>query len=101
MTHAFRQSLRQLAATLKAERDLRHPYVVEQRGLMWNVLGEERFRVELDERRRWVEQHRSASFALDVLGDGSGREYRFESHYDAFEFIMRFGTRVFPPAEDN
>lgn len=100
MTNTFKEKLRQLAADLKAERDLRHPYVVDQRGLTRLALGEERFRAVLDERRRWIEDNRSASFAFDVLPDGGGREYRFESYCDAFLFMMHFDTRVFPPAED-
>jgi hypothetical protein len=100
MINTFREKLRQLAADLKVEKDLRHPYVVDQRGLTRLVLGDERFRAELDARRRWIEGIRSASFAFDVLPDGTGREYRFESYYDAFLFMMHFDTRVFPPAED-
>ena len=99
MTNTFRQSLRQLAAALKAERDLRHPFVVSQYGLTHCDLGEQQFRSELDERRRWIEQNRSAPFAFDALPNGTGREYRFESFYDAVHFMLRFGTRVVPRRE--
>lgn len=99
MTSAFRQALRQLAAAIKAERNGRHPYVVCQHGLTRQELGEEHFITALAERRGWVEEHRSASFSFDVLPCGTGREYMFESYYDAFLFKMRFGSRVVPQAE--
>lgn len=94
MTNAFRQSLRQLAATLKAERDLRHPYAVKQKGMTRLNLGEEHFHAMNAERRLWIERNCSASVAYDQLPRGAGQKYLFESYYDAFHFRMRFGTRV-------
>ena len=89
-----------IAERVRAERLAKHPHQVEQHGLMWHALGDDRFRAELDERRRWIEQHRSASFAFGTLPDGAGRVYFFADPDDAFHFKVRFGSRVFPPGKD-
>jgi hypothetical protein len=96
MTNAFVQSLCQLAADLKAERDLRHPYVVKQNGMTRLNLGEDHFQAMNSERRRWLRDNCSGSVAFDQLPLGAGQEYRFESLYDAVDFMMHFGTRLFP-----
>ena len=101
MTNAFRQSLRQLAADLKAERDLRHPYAVKQKGMTRLFLGEDQFHAMNSERRLWIKQNCSASVAYDQLPRGAGQKYLFESYYDAIDFMMHFGTRVFPRTEDH
>lgn len=98
MTNAFRQSLRQLAAELKVERDLRHPHAVNQTGMTRLNLGEDQFQIMNSERRLWIERNCSASVAHDQLPRGAGQKYLFESYYDALNFMMRFGTRVVPPA---
>lgn len=100
MTNAFVQSLCQLAADLKAERDLRHPYAVDQTGMTRLNLGEDHFQAMNSERRRWLRDNCSGSVAFDQLPQGAGQEYRFESFYDAFLFKFRFGSRVFPQTED-
>ncbi len=98
MTNAFRQSLRQLAADLNTERDLRHPHVVKQTGMTRLNLGEDQFHAMNAERRLWIMEHCSASVAYDQLPHGGGQRYLFESYYDAFQFKMRFGSRVLPQA---
>jgi|ThiBioDrversion2_2_1062182.scaffolds.fasta_scaffold37917_2 hypothetical protein len=99
MTDAFKQSLRQLAADLKTQRDLRHPYVVKQNGMTRQTLGEDHFQAMNSERRLWIERNCSASVAYDQLPRGAGQKYLFESYYDAIGFKMRFGSRVVPEAE--
>lgn len=94
MTNTFKEKLRQLAADLKAERDVRHPYAVKQKGMTRLFLGEDQFHAMNSERRLWIKQNCSASVAYDQLPRGAGQKYLFESYYDAFEFMMRFGTRA-------
>ena len=60
-------------------------------------LGEDHFQAMNTERRRWLQDNCSGSVAFDQLPRGTGQEYRFGSYYDAFAFMTRFGTRVFPP----
>ena len=99
MTPEFLQALGKIGAAFTTNKQLRHPYTVEQHDLMWHVLGEEHFRAELAERHRWIEQHRTASFAFDTLPNGAGRVYLFAAPDDAFHFKLRFGSRVFPRAD--
>ncbi len=94
MTNTFKEKLRQLAADLKAERDVRHPYAVKQKGMTRLFLGEDQFHAMNSERRLWIKQNCSASVAYDQLPRGAGQKYLFDSYYDAFEFMMSFGTRA-------
>lgn len=98
MTDAFRQSIRRNNAALSASKRLRHPYVVEQNGMTRLNLGEDHFHVMNSERRLWIMENCSASVAYDQLPSGAGQKYLFESYYDAFQFKMRFGSRVLPQA---
>lgn len=101
MTDAFRQSIRRNNAALSASKRLRHPYLVEQKGMTRLNLGEDQFHARNSERRLWIERNCSASVAYDQLPRGAGQKYLFESHYDAINFMMHFGTRVFPRTEDH
>ena len=94
MTDAFRQSIRRNNAALSASKRLRHPYVVAQNGMTRLNLGEDHFHAMNAERRLWIERNCSASVAYDQLPRGAGQKYLFESYYDAFQFKMRFGSRV-------
>lgn len=62
-------------------------------------LGEDDFHAMNSERRLWIEQNCSASVAYDQLPRGAGQKYLFESYYEAFGFMMQFGTRVVRSAE--
>ena len=99
MTDAFRQSIRRNNAALSASKRLRHSYVVEQNGMTRLNLGEDHFHAMNAERRLWIMENCSASVAYDQLPSGAGQQYLFESYYDAFDFMMHFGIRVFPPAD--
>ena len=94
MTDAFRQSIRRNNAALSASKRLRHSYVVEQNGMTRLNLGEDHFHAMNAERRLWIMENCSASVAYDQLPSGAGQKYLFESYYDAFQFKMRFGSRV-------
>lgn len=99
MAPTFTRSMRRFHAALTANKLLRHSYAVEQNGMTRLNLGEEHFHAMNSERRLWIEQNCSASVAYDQLPRGAGQKYLFESYYDAFDFMMHFGTRVVRPAE--
>ena len=98
MTDAFRQSIRRNNAAISASKLLRHPHAVNQTGMTRLNLGEDHFHAMNSERRLWIMENCSASVAYDQLPSGAGQKYLFESYYDAFNFMMRFGTRASPPA---
>ena len=94
MTPTFTRSIRRIPAILSASKRLRHPYAVEQNGMTRLNLGEDHFHAMNAERRLWIIENCSASVAYDQLPGGAGQKYLFESYYDAFQFKMRFGSRV-------
>ena len=98
MTPTFTRSNRRIRAAISADKRLRHPYVIKQSGMTRLNLGEDHFHAMNSERRLWIERNCSASVMYDQLPRGAGQRYLFESYYDAFGFMMQFGTRVVRPA---
>ena len=96
MTITFRRSIRRIHAAFSASKRLRHPYVVEQKGMTRLNLGEDQFHAMNSERRLWIEQNCSASVAYDQLPRGAGQKYLFADSDEAFHFKLRFGARAFP-----
>ena len=96
MNSEFLDAVANRAADFTAERSLLHPYVIEQIGMTRLNLGEDHFHTMNTERRLWIIENCSASVAYDQLPRGAGQKYLFESYYDAFHFMQRFGRRVFP-----
>lgn len=98
MTPEFLNAIATFRADFTAANRLKNPYVVEQNGMARLTLGEDQFQAMNAERHLWIERNCSASVAYDQLPSGAGQKYLFESYYDAFHFMMRFGTRALPPA---
>lgn len=98
MTPEFLNAIAKIRTDFTAAKRLKHPYVVEQNGMTRLALGEDQFHAMNAERRLWIEDNCSAAVTSDQLPRGAGQVYRFASYYDAFSFMMRFGTRVFPLA---
>ena len=100
MIPEFFDVIAKIRTDFTAAKRLKHPHVIEQKGMTRLFLGEDQFHTLNVERRLWIMENCSASVAYDQLPRGAGQKYLFESYYDAFQFKMRFGSRVLPRAQD-